>query len=280
MKNYKKYYNDKFNFYVNDLIDRYQNEVTDRKGNKGFLRREFIAIARFEKDNIIHETEHKEPIRGDIATNYYKNDFKEDLIESFMSIPINFPEDGIDGFVKFDIPRLKQLHIDTYEKGFTDNYKADTKFMFKASINEMLDMIAKWCGYHHFFEKKLPPLVQDVTSEMDSHEDQLDDLEKDNYSTAQQVIAILLLQEIYGFKKHQDDKRLVDFIEFLTGKSHRNIWNFVTRFKDHGRLHGSKNQNLKDYYVVRKKFEEVENQQVLKLIDKIIDRIKQLSDKN
>lgn len=95
--------------------------------------------------------------------------------------------------------------------------------------------------------------------------------------SSQLVLTITLLNEVYKINKSQDMVNLIDFICALTGRDRSNIRKFVEKVgKNRFILHDSNKKNLSDLMAVRSLFEKLEQKQILKLIDGIIEEANNL----
>ena len=104
-------------------------------------------------------------------------------------------------------------------------------------------------------------------------------LTKKEFTTARQVIAVMLLDEEKKLTKSQDYINIEKLIEFLTGKTIRNIQQYRQRYTEgNGLIHKSARQNKDDYEYVKKIFERLELQSVVNEIDKRIKKINKLND--
>lgn len=218
------------------------------------------------------------------AYNLGLNVFKKDILDYFQFAFSKYNANPISNFLKRDLPELKKIHIESHKEGLRlENYAWDPDFMYKASDYQILKLCAKNFAYekliHFLRERQFNSWYW--FGEKPVHDFVDEELKSDKVGTnAQQVMAILLLEKIYKIKTHQDTRRLVNFIHFLTGKDWGNIHKFVSAYlNSDGIVHKGKSRNLDDYKIVKTLFEGLENQEVISKIDSITNRIKQLNDK-
>lgn len=99
-------------------------------------------------------------------------------------------------------------------------------------------------------------------------------------STAQSVLALMILNKKKQISKSQDRKPFQDFIADLTGLNHRNIGDIMARFNEENQYlpHKSKKKNLEGYQKLRVYFEKMENRDALDFADNQINTINYLKE--
>ncbi len=99
------------------------------------------------------------------------------------------------------------------------------------------------------------------------------------FTTARQVVAILLLNQEFKFFRTQDKVNIEKFVEFLTNKTPRDIGDFIRKFnEDDGSIHKSKKQNQKDYEFLKEIFQKADCTKVSERINSILLKISTLSE--
>ena len=97
------------------------------------------------------------------------------------------------------------------------------------------------------------------------------------FTTARQVAAIMLLDQKFALFNTQDKINIQNFIEFLTSKTPRDIGDLMLKFNDNeGVIHKSKKQNQKDYEFLKDIFQKADCKKVTNEIDSILLKISKL----
>lgn len=266
--NYENYYNERYQYHIQYLEDRFQKEVIDKRGAKNDLRNEFVRWILFNREQT-YQQRVPNVIDAMSYTDTLYNSFKKRVIDRFLSIERNFPEEGIKGFIELDIPNIRKEHIGYYENGSTKSYRYDTQYMYDATDLEILELIAKHYAYHDYnvpelkrFNKQVKPI--EVAEESTDNK---------QGSIAQVVGLILSINDEYKFIKAQDNKAIVEFIHFLTGRNKKNIGTFVSKYlSNNGEIQLTPKQNLKDYGIIKNIIKITENQKLIKSINQKIDK--------
>ena len=160
MKDYNTYYHLKYNGIRKGLEKRFEMEVAKGKGSKVDSKNSFLAAVQFEQNNIYKC--YTPNIPGASEYEVVKNYFKELIIKEFRNMKTSFPEDPVNGFVEHVIPNKRSFHQERYESGIEKDYEFDPGFMYDASTEEILDMIAKYYAYKDFLRLDFPKLVDDI----------------------------------------------------------------------------------------------------------------------
>ncbi len=272
--NYEHYYQERFKYHTQYLEQHFQDEVIHKRGPKNDLRNHFIRKLNFKRDTIINER-----VPSDMNASSYNvkyNSFKERLVSRFNIIDINFPEEGINGFVEYDIPKLKKEHIERYENGNEKNYESDTRFMYDASTEDILNMIAKYNAFKRYNVPSLENPNQRVPN-IELEEDE----NKEQGSTAQIVSLLLMINDEYKFIKTQNKSEKVKFIQFLTGRNKRAIEDNIRLYeRNDGEIHRTIEKNIKDFEKIKTIVNCLDNQTLNKAVDMKIDKQKELSAKS
>lgn len=102
--------------------------------------------------------------------------------------------------------------------------------------------------------------------------------DKKALTTAQQVLAIMLINRVSKICKSQEKKSMQDFIFALTNKNYREIGDKMKTIADNEfSPNTSPKQSKKDYEAVRPLFEKLEHKDVLDFIDKKISKLESMS---
>jgi len=232
MKDYNTYYHSKYTKFKEELKKRFKVEVTHATDPNKVNKRIFIERIFFEKNNIIKN--YSPNIPG--ATDYIltKNYFKELIVKEFSTIKQAYPEDQVNGFVEKVIPNKRKLHQQKYENGDKKSYQFDPMFMYKASTEEILDLIAKYYAYEDFIQLELPKLtdkIEKVTQpnsrlEKDSgikFDEVVDRSRKNpNYPVLTQAESVLLIKSLRAenlilSERYLNNTNLAKVAHYLTG---------------------------------------------------------------
>ncbi|RDV15477.1 hypothetical protein DXT99_08250 [Pontibacter diazotrophicus] len=124
-------------------------------------------------------------------------------------------------------------------------------------------------------------LAEDSTSPTSSEEGEGSSKAKSKQlDNSQLVLMIMLLDEEYNINRSDAAASLIDFICALTGRDRSNIKKLVEKAgKDDFELLTSEKKNYEDLKVIRPYFEKLKQEEVLKFIDKKINKIKSLINK-
>ena len=188
--------------------------------------------------------------------------------------------------LKFEVPL--SFHHDDQDKLLYGSKTDIVKYLIKYHVNNrMRQHILDNYDFSNMSKEELgafinkgPDLNPSEEIEGSSLEPSILLLGESGATTSQQAIAISLINETYKLKRHQDKKPLVELIKFLSGKNAKNISKNLAKYDAGGGLiHKSVKQNLEDYKAVRKIFQRLENQTIIKVIDERIKQINELSDK-
>ena len=206
MKDYNNYYHSKYTKLKEGLQKRFNIKVTQATDPTTVHKKKFIEKILFEKNNIIKN--YSPTLPG--ATDYIvtKNYFKELIVKEFSTMKQAFPEDQVNGFVEQVIPDKRKLHQQKYENGDKKKYQFDPMFMYKASTEEILDLIAKYYAYEDFIEFDFPRLLKElevleqaeiiVDQEAEIKFEEMVDRSKknSNYSILTQAESVLLIKSL------------------------------------------------------------------------------------
>jgi len=135
-------------------------EVGKGKRSKIDNKNSFLTTIQFEQNNIIKS--YTPNIPGASEYEVVKNYFKELIVKEFRVRETSFPEDPVNGFVENVIPNKRKFHQEQYESGAKKAYEFDLRFMYDASTEDILDMIAKFYAYKDFLRLDCPKLVDDI----------------------------------------------------------------------------------------------------------------------
>ena len=160
MKDYNTYYQSKYSQLKKELGERFAIEVTQTLDSTIDPKETFLEKTQFEKNNIVKNYDPNLPGASDYILT--KNLFKELIIKEFGTMKQVFPEEQVNGFAEQVIPDKRKLHQQKYEKGDKKSYQFDPMFMYKASTEDILDMIAKYYAYDDFLQVDFPKLLDDI----------------------------------------------------------------------------------------------------------------------
>lgn len=155
MKDYNTYYNLKYSTIRDGLKKRFDKEVVQTNGAILKRKRKFLDKVGLERVNII--SEYIPNPQGD-GGNRTDNFFKERIVGEFKSLELNYPKERVNDFVKYTIPEEIEAHKKRYENGDKGRYKHDPQFMYEATTENILDMIAMYFAYEVFFHEDYPKL--------------------------------------------------------------------------------------------------------------------------
>ncbi len=155
MIDYNTYYDLKYKTIREGLVKRFDKEVAQTKGAILKRKRNFLDKAGLERDNIISGYIPNPQGSGGNRTDNY---FKKRIVDEFKALKLNFPKEKVDGFVKYTIPEERKVHKTRYENGDQGSYKHDPRFMYEATTENILDMIAMYFAYEDFFHGDYPKL--------------------------------------------------------------------------------------------------------------------------
>ena len=176
MKDYNTYYQSKYNGIKKGLKKRFEDEVVKAKGFKVDNKNSFLAAVQFEQKNIIKK--YTPSIPGAEEYQIVKNYFKELIVKEFRIKETSYPEDPVNRFVEHVIPNKRKFHQEQFESGDKKAYEFDPEFMYDASTEEILDMIARYYAYKDFLRLDFPRLVDDIegVKQTDSIRESEDDI--------------------------------------------------------------------------------------------------------
>lgn len=266
MKDYNKYCKERFKKVKEELHKRFDKEVLQTKGGKTDRINAFNRIICFEKDNIAKSYDPYDP--NSTSYNVEKNYFKESIINDFLRIKTDFPDDLINGFVEYEIPKQRKVHQGQYDAGRVDFYKFDPKFMNDASTEDILNMIVKYYAYEEFLKEDYKKLRSDFFGnekqevEIESDFIQIDKpkVKKrkngDGFTVLNQgqtgILFRLLKDEgiIFNDTNYQPDTELAKAVQCLTGFSNHTLRREIGRSLHH---HLKKNEDKKAVIEILKK---------------------------
>ncbi len=237
MKNYEAFFKEKHDKVYNSLLERYK-EAIDKPGPFLDKRSQIIQTIGFEREIILKDKDPKDPFAGSYKT--YYNKFKEDIISRFKLINENYPKGGINEFVKYDLPLTRKNHIRRYQSKSSEMYTFDPRFMYDATDEEILELIAAYTAYEAFFEqlrRRESPTDKNLEDSVDVDSDKIyirkprTPVRKpnDNFtslSLVQTAMLFRLLKEhsiILSDSNYQPDTELAKAIHILTGYSNNTI---------------------------------------------------------
>lgn len=232
MKDYNTYYHSKYIYFKKKLNKRFAYEVTRSPDSCIENKKVFIDKIFFEKNNIVKN--YSPNIPG--ATDYIltKNYFKELIVKEFSTIKQAYPEDQVNGFVEQVIPDKRKLHQKKYETGDRKSYQFDPMFMYKASKEDILDMVAKYYAYDDFIHLDFPKLLNDIEAvkqtsfniEKDSEikfDEAVDRSKRNpNYPILTQAESVLLIKSLRAenlilSERYLNNTNLAKVAHYLTG---------------------------------------------------------------
>jgi hypothetical protein len=137
---------------------------------------------------------------------------------------------------------------------------------------------------HPVIKKSLEIILERLAKYLNEEQPVLDTDSPNNknkeFTTARQVVAIMLLNQEFKLFKTQDNINIQRFIEFLTSKTPRDIGDFIKKFNESPDrlIHTSKKQNQKDYEFLKEIFEKADCKKVTDEIGFILLEINKLKD--
>lgn len=228
MKDYNTYYHLKFSSIQQELNSRFKRKVIKAKGSEIANINSFIEAVLFEQKNI---TKHYTPnIPGadgyQVTTNY----FKQLIVKEFRNVLSSFPEDLVNGFVKNVIPSKRKFHQENYEAGNQEKYEFDPRFMYDASVEEILDLIAAYYAYQDFVDLEYPKLLGNLNKENQEEgiwfEEEIDRSDKkSHYTVLTQEETVLLFkclraENLILSDRYLNKTNLARAVYYLTGFAH------------------------------------------------------------
>ena len=233
MKDYNTYYQSKYDSIKKGLKNRFENEVVKANGSKVNNKNSFLTAVHFEQKNIIKKFTPSIP--GADEYQIVKNYFKELIVKEFGNKESNYPEDPVNGFVEHVIPNKRKFHQEQFESGDKKAYEFDPRFMYDASTEDILDMIAKYYAYKDFLGLDLPKLVDDIeevkqTDSIRRSEDSIKFEEAVNRSKKNSSYPILTQEESVLLIKCLREENLILSDRYLNNTNLAKVTYYLTGF--------------------------------------------------
>lgn len=208
----------------------------------------------------------------------HDNKFKLSMIDNFDNSFSKYREKYISNFVEKDIPRIKHIYQEKFDNPNEIQFSFGNEPEFFEADNEtILDFIAD-CKARDETMNLVRQENQNTNPHRIFNEDYKPDIEDSKGLTVAQVVLVFgLLNDQNKISKHQDRIRFARFIAELTGRNEKNVKDTVNKyFNDisNGNIHKTEQRNIDDYERVRSLFEMIDNQDIVKGIDKRIEKLK------